>query len=415
MLIENGISIKEYLFLCGAFYLQRGGMSVWCLLKNAKIYAPELIKDTDVMIVGKCIAAIGNNLRLPENVEGEVIDLQGKTLVPGFIDAHVHICGGGGEAGPASRTPEIRLSQLTKGGTTTVVGCLGTDSVSRSMAELLTKAQGLEDEGVSTFVYSGGYRVPARTLLPTLEQDLILIAKVIGVGEIAIADHRSAQPQIAELERLVAEARVGGMLGGKAGVVHLHLGEGKRGLQLLWKILDQTEIPITQFMPTHLNRTHSLLEQGIQFLQAGGHIDLTAGCDDFPVELQVPAVLNSLYQRNILNDHVSVTSDGNGSMPKYNDSGVLIGMGVGSVQVLWRDVRESVVTYHIPLENALKTITSNVSTFLQLKNKGMISTGYDADLVVLDEDLQVHDVWAMGVCMVLNKQIKIWGTYEIIE
>ncbi|KLU67860.1 isoaspartyl dipeptidase [Desulfosporosinus acididurans] len=385
---------------------------MWQLLKNAKIYSPNYIEETDVLIVGSSIAVIGKNLHLPDFVEGEEIDLQGMILTPGFIDAHVHICGGGGEAGPASRTPEIQLSQLTLSGTTTVVGCLGTDSVSRSISELLTKAHALEDEGISTFIYSGAYQVPVRTLLPTLQQDLALIEKVIGAGEIAISDHRSAQPQIAELERLASEARVGGMLGSKAGVVHLHLGEGKRGLDYIWKILEQTEIPITQFMPTHINRTHSLLEQGIQFLQAGGHIDLTAGCDDFSAELQVPAVLSMLEQRNLLNERITVTSDGNGSMPQYNEEGVLVGMGVGSVEVLWRDVREAVHHHGVALEKALSTITSNVARVLSLKNKGMIRVGYDADLVVLDESLQVRDVWAKGNYMVRNKTPLIRGTYE---
>jgi len=391
----------------------KGEVKVWVLLKNAKIYCPEYTDDSDLLIVGISIAAIGKNLKLPDFVEGEVIDLQGKTLVPGFIDAHVHICGGGGEAGPASRTPELQLSQLTRAGTTTVVGCLGTDSVSRSMAELLVKANALHEEGISTYIYSGAYHVPMRTLLPTLEQDLVLISKVIGAGEIAISDHRSAQPQISELEHLAAEARVGGMLGGKAGVVHVHLGEGKQGLQPILKILEQTDIPITQFIPTHINRTHTLLEQGIQFLLAGGHIDLTAGCDDFPVELQVPSVLKMLDQRQLLNDRITVTSDGNGSMPRYNEAGFLIGMGVGSVEVLWRDIRNSVIQGGIDLEVALRTITANVANVLRLKNKGMIRAGYDADLVVLDEELQVDSVWAKGKCMIRNKQPRVWGTYEI--
>lgn len=385
---------------------------MWVLLKNAKLYCPEYSEDTDVLIVGMSIAAIGKNLSLPDFVKGEEIDLKGKTLVPGFIDAHVHICGGGGEAGPASRTPELQLSQLTRTGITTVVGCLGTDSVSRSMAELLVKANALSEEGLSTYIYSGAYHVPVKTLLPTLEQDLVLISKVIGAGEIAISDHRSAQPQLSELEHLAADARVGGMLGGKAGIVHIHLGEGKQGLQSIWRILEQTDIPITQFMPTHINRTHKLLEQGIEFLLAGGHIDLTAGCDDFPAELQVPSVLKMLDQRQLLNDRITVTSDGNGSMPRYNEKGVLIGLGVGSVDVLWRDIRESVIHSGIHLEVALRTITSNVANVLRLRNKGLIRVGYDADLVVLDEDLQVESVWAMGKCMIFNKQPKILGTYE---
>lgn len=385
---------------------------MWQLLKNARIYAPELLEDTDVLIVGERIAAIGKNLSLPDFVEGETFDLGGKTLAPGFIDAHVHICGGGGEAGPASRTPEIQLTDLTLAGTTTVVGCLGTDAISKNMAQLLVKAYALESEGLTTYVYSGAYQVPLITLFPTLRQDLALIEKIVGAGEVAISDHRSAQPQITDLERLTAEARVGGMLGNKAGIVHLHLGEGKRGLEPIWTILKQTEIPITQFMPTHINRTYPLLEQGIEFLQAGGHIDLTAGCDDFPKELQVPAVLHLLHRRQVLNDRVTVTSDGNGSMPQYNDSGILVGMRVGSVQVLWRDVRDSVLEYGLPLEVGLRTITANVANVLRLTKKGMIRKEYDADLVVLDQDLQVYNVWAKGRLMVRAKNPLVFGIYE---
>ncbi|KLU62444.1 isoaspartyl dipeptidase [Peptococcaceae bacterium CEB3] len=385
---------------------------MWQLVKNAKIYTPEPVDDTDVLIVGGKIAALGKGLSLPSYAEGSVVDVQGAVLTPSFMDAHVHICGGGGEAGPASRTSEIQLSHLTRAGTTTVVGCLGTDSVSRSMAELLIKARALETEGLTTYIYSGGYQVPPKTLFPTLRQDLALIDKVIGAGEIAISDHRSAQPQIAELEHLCAEARVGGMLGGKAGIVHLHLGEGKHGLEPVRTILNQTEIPITQFMPTHINRTYPLLEEGVEFLTAGGHIDLTAGCDDFPRDLQVPAVLKLLYDRQVLNDRVTVTSDGNGSMPQYNEAGQLVGMGVGDVSVLWRDVRESIISYGLPLEVGLRTITANVARVLSLQRTGMIRKGYEANLAVLDEDYQVHHVWAKGKLMVRAKEALVRGTYE---
>lgn len=384
---------------------------MWQLLKHAKILTPEPVEQTDLLVVGDRIAAIGKNLNLPSYVTGEVFDLTGMTLVPGFMDAHVHICGGGGEAGPASRTPEIQLSQLTTAGTTTVVGCLGTDAVSRNVAQLLVRARALEAEGLTTYIYSGAYQVPPQTLFPTLRQDLALVDKVVGVGEIAISDHRSAQPQLAELEHLAAEARVGGMLGGKAGIVHLHLGEGKRGLDPVWQILKQTEIPITQFMPTHVNRTYPLLEQGIEFLKAGGHIDLTAGCNDFPKDLQVPAVLRLLAERQVLNDRVTVTSDGNGSMPQYNDAGVLVEMGVGSVTVLWRDVREAVLQ-GLPLEVGLRVITANVANVLRLSRKGLIRLGYDADLVALDAELHVHHVWARGKVMVRAKEAVVLGTYE---
>lgn len=384
---------------------------MWQLIKNAQIFAPDPIQERDLLMVGGRIAALGNDLYLPSFIEGEVIDLEGQYLVPGFIDAHVHLCGGGGEAGPRSRTPEIQLSQLTQAGITTVIGCLGTDAVSRSMKELLVKARALEEEGLTTFVYSGAYQANC-TLFSGLREDLVLIDKVIGAGEIAISDHRSAQPQIAELEHLAAEARVGGMLGGKAGIIHVHLGEGKKGLEPIRKILEETEIPITQFLPTHMNRTESLLTQGIQFLEAGGAIDLTAGCDDFAPELQVPSVLKGLAERGVLNERVTVTSDGNGSLPQYNEAGLLVGMGIGSVRVLWRDIREAIIHYGIPLESGLRTITSNPAQVLKLKGKGQIKLGYDADFVVLDKELNIVHVWAKGKTMVRHRKPMVYGMYE---
>lgn len=384
---------------------------MWQLIRNAQIYTPERSAEHDILLVGERVAAIGNDLTLPPYVEGEVFDLQGQYIVPGFIDAHVHICGGGGEAGPSSRTPEIQLSQLTRAGITTVVGCLGTDAVSRSMEELLVKARALESEGLTTYIYSGAYQAN-RTLMANLRQDLVLIDKVIGAGEIAISDHRSAQPQIADLEHLAAEAYVGGMLGGKPGIVHLHLGEGKRGIEPIQRILEDTEIPITQFMPTHMNRTHPLLEQGIELLKSGGNMDLTAGCDDFPEELQVPYVLHLLTARKLFNDRVTVTSDGNGSMPQYNEKGELVGMGIGSVRVLWRDVREAVQHYNLSLEAALRAITANPAHVLQLPRKGLIQSGCDADLVVLDSNLEIQNVWARGKLMLRKGEPIVFGQYE---
>lgn len=384
---------------------------MWHLIKNAKIYAPEPISEQDVLIVGEQIAALGNDLYLPQYVKGEVIDMEGRYLVPGFIDAHVHISGGGGEAGPSSRTPEVQLSQLTQAGITTVVGCLGTDAISRSMEELLVKARALEEEGITCYIYSGAYQAD-RTLLGTLRQDLVLIDKVIGAGEIAISDHRSAQPQVAELERLAAEARVGGMLGNKAGIIHIHLGEGKKGLSPINKILEETEIPITQFMPTHMNRTESLLSQGAEFLEAGGTIDLTAGCDDFAPQLQVPSVLKWLHEHGLLNERVTVTSDGNGSLPQYNDKGILVGLGVGSVRVLWRDIREAILHYEIPLEAGLRTITASPAQILKFDRKGRIKLGYDADLVALNKDLTIDQVWAKGKVMIRDRKPLVFGRYE---
>ena len=100
------------------------------LLKNANVYAPEPLGLKDILIVDETICRIDDKIEGYEGLpEVETFDLEGKTVVPGYIDMHVHITGGGGEQGPASRVPESQLSIFTTSGITTVVGLLGTDGM----------------------------------------------------------------------------------------------------------------------------------------------------------------------------------------------------------------------------------------------------------------------------------------------
>ena len=126
---------------------------------------------------------------------GTIIDAKGMVIVPGFIDPHVHITGGGGEMGPASRTPEMSVSALVAAGITTIVGVTGTDSVSRSLENLLTKARALTQDGLTAYLWTGAYRVPTPTLTGTVSRDICLIEQCIGVGEIEDRRERGAAQQ----------------------------------------------------------------------------------------------------------------------------------------------------------------------------------------------------------------------------
>ena len=199
------------------------------IIQNANVYAPDKLGKKDVLVAGGKILAIAEKI-MPSKIPGiimELIDASGKTLIPGLIDAHVHIAGAGGEGGPSTRTPEMHLSQMLAGGITSVVGCLGTDGITRDPQTVLMKAKALRTEGVSAWMYTGSYQVPTPTITGSIARDLSLIEEVIGVGEIALSDHRSSWPTTPELIRLAEEARVGGMLGGKAGIVNIHMGDAK--------------------------------------------------------------------------------------------------------------------------------------------------------------------------------------------
>ncbi len=389
------------------------------IIRNAEVYKPEKVGIKDVLLVGDKIAAIDDHIAIDTKgyVEVKEIDAMGKKLVPGFIDCHVHILGGGGEGGFATRTPEATLSGLTTAGVTTVVGCLGTDGVARDMLALLSKARGLDEEGITAYVYTGSYRLPLKTITGEIMKDIMAIDKVIGIGEVAISDHRSSQPTFEEFIRAAADARVAGMLSGKAGIVNIHLGDGPRKIDFLKRAIKETEIPVTQFLPTHVNRSPELFEECVQYAKDGGYIDFTGSDDpDFweetDGEVRFSKGLKRLLKEGVNQNNFSLTSDGQGSMPVFNKEKEYVGIGIGKSTSLIKAIKECVFKEDIPLEIAIRAITSNPARILKLNKKGNIDINMDADLCLLDEKLDVDTVIAKGKVMVQNKKPVVYGTFE---
>ncbi|MDQ3038909.1 MAG: beta-aspartyl-peptidase, partial [Pseudomonadota bacterium] len=138
--------------------------------------------------------------RLPAIKGCTVVDAGGRIVCPGFVDSLVHVSGGGGEGGFATRTPAlIDPQEALRSGITTVIGALGTDDVTRSLADLLAACRALTEKGLSAYSLTGSYQIPVTTLTGSIRSDLVLIQDMIGVGEIAIADHRGSHPTVDEL------------------------------------------------------------------------------------------------------------------------------------------------------------------------------------------------------------------------
>ncbi len=383
-------------------------------VRNADIYTPAPAGRADILVAGGVVERVEPTIRVPESY-CETFDAESLIAVPGFIDGHVHMTGGGGEGGYATRTPELLLSDAVRGGVTTVVGCLGTDGVTRSLPGLLAKARGLDEEGISTFMYTGYYAVPVRTLTGSIEQDLLLIDKVIGVGEIALSDHRSTQPTFEEFARIVAEARRGGILSGKAGVVNVHVGDGPRGLSYLRRIVDETEIPPTQILPTHINRNPTLFREGIAYAKAGGLVDLTTSTIPAFVdegEVACGRGLCAMLEAGVDADQITFTSDGQGSLPKFDAQGRLQGLDVGRVTSLFAAVRDA-VNAGVPLATALQVVTSNPARILKLRGKGQLAPGSHADIVLLSpKTLEIRGVIARGRWLMKDGEVLVKGTFE---
>lgn len=392
-------------------------MNSMLLFKNAELMAPQPLGRHDVLVAGNRIVAIGQDFNLSgSNVPVTVINCADYYLTPGLVDSLVHFIGGGGEGGFATRTPEMQLTDATLGGVTTAIGVLGTDATTRTLTNLLAKAHALEAEGISTYCHTGSYEIPCRTLTGSITDDLILIDKFIGVGEIAISDHRSSQPTTEEIRKIAAAARVGGMLAGKSGVVSVHVGAGERMLQPLYQAVSGTELKLKQFYPTHMNRNRRIFEAGIAFAKKGGVIDFTTSTTAYDLqhgEVAAAAALAEALYLGIAPLQLTLSSDGNASLPIFNADGELQGLQVGQVRSLFDSLRDAVQRHHVPLAHALTAVTTAPAAVLGLAQKGRVEPGLDADLLLLRrDDLQLDSVIAKGRLLVQGGQALVKGTFE---
>jgi beta-aspartyl-dipeptidase (metallo-type) len=381
------------------------------LLLNAELYDPEprgrvhlLVGGERVLWVGREVPAIG--------VPVEEHDLGGRRVIPGLIDCHVHLTGGGGEAGPETRVPPVALSRMTTGGVTTAIGVLGTDDAIRTPGELVTVARGLNAEGLTAYCMTGGYHLPPVTITGNVRRDLVLIDLILGVGEVAISDHRSSQPTLDELLRVAADAHVGGLMSGKAGILHLHVGDGERGLQPIRDALDRSEIPASVFHPTHVNRRRALFEEALALAERGCTVDVTS----FPVAededgWSAVAALTRYLAAGLPPERVTVSSDGGGCLPVFDRDGRVVEMDMGRPASLIETLA-GLVECGQPLERVLPPFTSNPARLLRLTRKGHLGIGADADLVVLDERGGAAEVMARGRWHVREDRAVVRGTFE---
>jgi beta-aspartyl-dipeptidase (metallo-type) len=387
------------------------------LLRNAELFDPAPRGRFDLLCGGGRVLAIGPRLDpLPASIPCEVHDLDGATVIPGLVDAHVHVTGGGGEAGFASRVPPLRLTELSLAGVTTVVGLLGTDGTTRTVRELVARTYALREEGLGAFCWTGSYEVPVKTLTGSVRDDIVFVEPILGVGELALSDHRSAQPTYDELLRVAADVRVAGMISGKAGVLHLHLGDGPRGLELVRRALDGTELPARVFHPTHVNRNPALFEESCDLARARG---LSGPCFDvtaFPEHdvgegLSAAQAIARWIELGLPLERLTCSSDGGGCMPSFGPDGHIERYGVGQSTTLLETIRAGVHQHGLSLAQLLPAFTSTVAALLRLPGRGVLTVGAHADLVVLDSSLELRATMAGGRWLVSEGRAVVVGTF----
>lgn len=378
---------------------------MFILIKNAHVYNPCDLGVKQILVACGKVVEIADQIDVAYHGL-KIIDAKGKIVLPGIIDKHIHITGGGGEAGFKSKVPEIRLSQLLKSGITSVVGLLGTDSVSRSVESLLAKTKGLREEGINAYCLTGAYSYPSPTITGSVKKDIALISEVIGT-KIALSDHRDSAVSADELARLALDTRVGGMMGDKKSFLTIHMGNSASRLNKIYKVMEENDINIKMFQVTHVGRNKELFYDCIDFNKKGGYIDISAD-GNFT---DIVEIFKILKDKNADFDLITLTSDGNGSWSLYDDNNNLITIGAASCDLVLKKVVKLIKNNVLSYEEAFKLATLNVAKSIGI-NAGEIKNGINADMIMLDENLELDMVMINGRVFLEDKQIVIKGMFE---
>lgn len=377
------------------------------VIKNGKVFSPGKLGEKDILFVNNKIVEIGDSIHLT-GVETDVIDARGKYVCPGFIDQHVHITGGGGQAGFASFVSEVNVGELVSVGTTTVMGMLGTDGFVKELSTLYAKAKALDMEGITAFMLTSFYGLPEKTITGSVAEDLIYIDKVIGC-KLALSDDRCSFPSESELLRLINQVKLGGFTSGKHGIIHIHLGGLESKIDTILSIARTYPTLIPYLSPTHVIRTEPLFTACMEFARMGGMIDISTGGTKF---MEPHKTVGMALENGVPLGNMTFSSDGRGGVKRIDPVSGVMTYRPAPLDLNYREMTRLVHSGILPLEDALRLITVNPAGNMKIKGKGRIAPGYDADFVFLDESLKITDVYANGKAMMCDNELKIINPYE---
>lgn len=376
------------------------------LFRNAEVYAPEHLGRKDILVVGQKIIAIDDHI--DAKVPGlEEVDLEGAIVTPGLIDQHIHVTGGGGEGGTVTRAPELNFSELVEAGITSFVGVSGTDSETRPIEALMAKIRALTKEGASGWMWTSNYRYPPTTVTGDVRKDLLTIPECLGV-KIAMGDHRCSFPTTQEVLRVLSDCRVGGMICGHDSYLHVHLGDLPIAFPAFMECV-KMGMPIKHIRPTHVGRHKVVFEQAIEFTKAGGYIDITTSGGNYMGDASDAFVM--ALENGAPIDRITFSSDGHGSMPRFDEKGEMVGLAVCKVSDNLLILQK--LAKKIGLEKALLPLTRTIATALCLENKGTLEAGKDADLLVMNAEHQPVHLFMKGRQVMKDSKVIVKGTFEV--
>jgi N-acetylglucosamine-6-phosphate deacetylase len=381
------------------------------LLHAARAITPTTeILDAGILIRDGVIEAVSSRQDMSLPAGAAEISASGQTAIPGFIDVHIHGAGGRDVMEGTEQAMSTVAGALARHGTTSFLAttvtaspddtCRSVEGIARYITQqfgaLQPKAEvlGIHYEGpfinnvrrgvhpaewiqlpsadlLQRFLHAAAGNARILTIAPELPGAVSCIKEARAAGVLVAMGHTDATYE---------QARAGIALGVKH-AVHVYNAMrpfSHRDSGVIGAVLTSSEV------------TAELIADGVHVEEAAMRILLQA---------------KGARQVILISDGLSATGmpDGKYMLGKLE---VTVSGGVcrnsegklaGSTLTLDRALR-NVIALGIPLQDAVRMLTANPAKLLGIEfKKGALRTGADADIVLLDENLQVTKVWTRGL------------------
>lgn len=374
------------------------------VLRNARILTADGFRDDlAVVIEAGRITALVSDAAPQLGSAAEQVDLGGGWLLPGFIDAQVN--GGGGVL--FNNTPDVEsLRTLAAAhrrfGTTALLPTLISDDVQVMRKAIDATRQAIADgvPGVIGIHLEGPYIAPARKgthdankfRVPDADEIAMAASLDNGVTLLTLAPERVPLDSIRALvERGVIVAA--GHTAATYEEARAGLDAGIRGFTHLYNAMS----PLTGREPGAVGAALEDRGSWVGIIADGVHVH--------PASLRVALATKPQGKVMLVTDAMPPVGADNPSYELYGevitavDGVVRNGAGslAGSALDMATAVRNTVQLLGLSLEEAARMASRYPAQFLNVDDRlGEIAEGYQADLVLLDEALQVRATWIAG-------------------
>jgi N-acetylglucosamine-6-phosphate deacetylase len=370
----------------------------------------EEIPDAVLVVDSGIITAVGPRTHVSAPVGARVIRAEGRTLVPGFVDVHIHGAGGHDVMEGEAAALETVAATVARRGTTSLVAttvtasddrtCRALDQIARFIEAGPGKQRhnGAEYLGIhleGPFISHARRGVhPAEWIAPPSAQALQRYTQAAR----GYARLLTLAPELPGALEVVDAARATGLrvaLGHTDATYAQAQAAIARGASHAVHVFNAMR-PFSHRETGVLGAVLTSPEVAAEVIADGVHVD------DAAIRLLLAA--KGAERTLLVSDGTAATGmpDGNyrlGPFPVTVSGGVCRngeGRLAGSTLTLDRALRH-VVALGVPLGHALRMATLNPARALGLESrKGVLASGADADFVLLNADLHISTVFLRG-------------------